>query len=212
MKKKLSILLASTLLFASMNFINASAYTTSNWMGSLDQSKSLSQISIPGTHDSAARVETISGTAKCQNLSITEQLNSGVRYLDIRCRHIENIFAIHHGMVYQKTNFGDVLNECINFLHNNPSERILISIQEEYKSSDNTRGFDDTLMINYITPTKNMWYTEDRIPTLEESKGKIVLIKKFIHSFNTSPKFVFWYTIPWCIAKIFSIWRHLISK
>src|SRR5687767_7668450 len=72
-----------------------------NWLTPLDGNLPLSQFSIPGTHDSGALVEPVSGTAKCQNLSIADQLNAGVRFLDIRCRHINDAFAIHHGAVYQ---------------------------------------------------------------------------------------------------------------
>src|SRR5688500_16988143 len=62
-------------------------YTMSNWMGSLPDATNVAQLSIPGTHDSGARTEPVGGTAKCQNLSIADQLTAGVRYLDIRCRH-----------------------------------------------------------------------------------------------------------------------------
>jgi len=81
-----------------------------NWMSSLNGSLSLSQFSIPGTHDSMALYEPVSGTAKCQNLSLGDQLNAGVRFIDIRCRHINNAFAIHHGSIYENANFDDVLN------------------------------------------------------------------------------------------------------
>ena len=87
----------------------------SNWMSALQDNVSLSQISVPGTHDSGATVEFPSGTAKTQNLTIAEQLSIGVRFLDIRCRHIDDSFAIHHGPVYQKLNFDDVLNAVYAF-------------------------------------------------------------------------------------------------
>src|SRR4051794_40583034 len=93
-----------------------------NWMAALNSSLYVSQLSIPGTHDSGARFEPFSGTAKCQNLTIAEQLNAGVRFLDIRCRHLDNAFTIHHGSVYQNITFDDVLNATIAFLSNNPTE------------------------------------------------------------------------------------------
>src|SRR5688500_6812528 len=101
-----------------------------NWMGSLSGSSLLSQFSIPGTHNSAARFEPFAGTAKCQNLTNSEQLNIGIRFLDIRCRHLDNCFTIHHGSVYQNINFDHVLNSCIEFLNSNPAETIVMIVKE----------------------------------------------------------------------------------
>ncbi len=115
-----------------------------NWMASKSNLLLVSQLSIPGTHDSGALYEPVSGTAKCQNLSIADQLNAGVRFLDIRCRHINDAFAIHHGSIYQNANFNDVLNAVIGFLNSNPSETVIMSVKEEHTPSGNTRSFEQT--------------------------------------------------------------------
>src|SRR5687767_170537 len=78
---------------------NLSAAPANTWMGALYDNVLVSQISIPGTHDSGARFEPFPGTAKCQNLTISQQLDAGIRFLDIRNRHIDNAFAIHHGNI-----------------------------------------------------------------------------------------------------------------
>lgn len=83
-----------------------------NWMSFIQGERKLSALSIPGTHDAGARYEPVSGTAKTQNLTIAEQLNAGVRFLDVRCRFVDDNFAIHHGPVYQHLNFDDVLQSC----------------------------------------------------------------------------------------------------
>jgi len=147
-------------------------------MGGVDGSQTVSQISIPGTHDSGALYEPISGTAKCQNLSITDQLNAGVRCLDIRCRHINNAFAIHHGQVYENENFDDVLNAVSTFLSNNPSETVLMSVKEEYTASGDTESFEQTFD-NYVTKNPGIWYLGANIPALNSVRGKIVLIRRF---------------------------------
>src|SRR5437764_13048815 len=71
-----------------------------NWMSSLNSSLYLSQFSISGTHESMALYESVSGTATCQSLSLADQLNAGVRFIDIRCRNLDNGFVIQHGSVY----------------------------------------------------------------------------------------------------------------
>jgi 1-phosphatidylinositol phosphodiesterase len=152
--------------------------TGTQWMGLCNGNLSLSQLSIPGTHDSGARYEPLSGTAKCQNLTIAEQLNVGVRFLDIRCRHINNTFTIHHGQVYQNINFDDVLNAVIGFLTANPTESVLMSVKEEHTPENNTRSFEATFNA-YVQQNPGKWYLKDTIPTLSQARGKIVLLRRF---------------------------------
>ncbi|MCR5792475.1 MAG: phosphatidylinositol-specific phospholipase C [Lachnospiraceae bacterium] len=181
-KKILSIALSLTLLLSGMAFApSAKAYTNSNWMGSISDNTCLTQISIPGTHDSGARKEPVYGTAKCQNLSIGDQLNAGVRYLDIRCRHIDNAFTIHHGVVYQDLNFDNVLNACTSFLNANPTETIIMSVKEEHNAENVTRSFEDTFR-SYVDRDPNRWYLGNTIPNLGQVRGKIVLLRRFASS------------------------------
>jgi 1-phosphatidylinositol phosphodiesterase len=149
-----------------------------NWMQSQTDATLLSEISIPGSHDSGALYEPVAGTAKCQNLIITDQLNNGIRFLDIRCRHIDNAFAIHHGSIYQHLNFDDVLNACFAFLAAHPTETILMSVKEEYDSSNVTRSFEATFMA-YVAKKPGGWYLGSSIPALGSVRGKIVLLRRF---------------------------------
>ncbi|UOQ70174.1 phosphatidylinositol-specific phospholipase C [Hymenobacter cellulosilyticus] len=160
------------------------AYTLANWMGSVDASLSLAQLSIPGTHDSGARFESIAGTAKCQTLTIGEQLNAGVRFLDVRCRHIDNSFTIHHGAVYQNLNFADVRAACLEFLRTNPTECIIMSIKEEHTPSNNSRTFEQTLNA-FLQENPDTWYVGESVPTLGQVRGKIVLLRRYA---ATTPK------------------------
>src|SRR5258708_7055942 len=73
---------AAFIIFTNFCF-SANASTNSDWMSSLDASKSIAEFSIPGTHDSGALFEHFSGTARCQSLTIGGQLDAGIRYLDI---------------------------------------------------------------------------------------------------------------------------------
>lgn len=150
----------------------------SHWMGALEDGKYLYELSIPGTHDSAALVETARGTAKCQRLNLAEQLAAGIRYLDIRCRHINNAFAIHHGPVYQELNFGDVLASVRSFLSSNPTETVIMSIKQEYDPESNTRSFAETFT-TYVNQDPALWYLGNSVPNLGEVRGKIVLLRRF---------------------------------
>lgn len=149
-----------------------------NWMTPLNGSLPLSQYSLPGTHDSGARFEPASGTAKCQDLTIADQLGAGVRFLDIRCRHINDAFAIHHGQVYQNMNFDDVLNAVFGFLSANPGEAVIMSVKEEYNASGDTRSFEATFD-SYVAKNPSKWMLGANIPTLDAARGKLVLFRRF---------------------------------
>ena len=149
-----------------------------NWLSNISDNTYLSKLSIPGTHDSGARYEPWSGTAKCQDLTISEQLSAGVRYLDIRCRRINDSFEIHHGAIYQNINFDYVLNSCSDFLTANPTETIIMSVKEEYDAENCTLSFEQ-IFKNYVAKKPALWHQESSIAKLGEVRGKIVLFRRF---------------------------------
>jgi 1-phosphatidylinositol phosphodiesterase len=122
--------------------------------------------------------EPFPGTAKCQNLSLAEQLNAGVRFLDIRCRHLNNAFVLHHGCVSQKADFQAVIGVVTRFLEKNPGECVIVSLKEESTASGNTRSFEQTFD-SYVTKNPGKWNLKADIPTLRSAKGKITLLRRF---------------------------------
>lgn len=149
-----------------------------DWMSSLDGGLPVSRISIPGTHDAGARFEPLAGTSKCQDLTITRQLEAGVRFLDIRCRHQNDLFNIYHGVVDQGATYASVLTEVFDFLTANPRETVIMSVKEEGASSGATRSFEETFD-SYVSRNPGKWWLGEGIPTLEAVRGKIVLFRRF---------------------------------
>jgi 1-phosphatidylinositol phosphodiesterase len=147
-------------------------------MGWLPPARSIAQLAIPGTHDSGARYKNWRGTAKCQNLSLSDQLKIGVRFLDVRCRHVHDGFLSYHGSVDQRLSFADVLKSCGSFLVQSPKECIIMSIQEEFKPAANTRKFDQNVQ-TYLAEDPKRWWLQDKIPTLSQAAGKIALFRRF---------------------------------
>lgn len=176
LKKVLSC--TAALLTAAAISLTAEDYTSANWMSQISDSTQLSAISIPGTHDSGATYESVYGTAKCQSLGISDQLEAGIRYLDIRCRNYEDAFVIHHGSVYQHLNFDDVLTACRNFLSENPTETIIMSVKEEYDAYGNSKSF-ETVFLEYMNTYSNLFWTHSYIPAIGDVRGKIVLLRRF---------------------------------
>jgi 1-phosphatidylinositol phosphodiesterase len=156
---------------------------TSNpdWMAGLKDDTLLSQLSMPGTHDTMSFYG--GDITQTQSMPLPTQLESGVRVLDIRCRHIADVFAIHHGVVFQNVFFGDVLNMGIDFLKKHPGESVLMRVKEEYEPENNTRTFEQTFA-DYYWKTWREWFwtpTSDN-PKLGEIRGKIVVLQDFAAS------------------------------
>lgn len=149
-----------------------------DWMRDLDGKLLLSELSIPGTHDAGARFEPLRGTARCQSLTIAEQLAAGVRFLDIRCWHLNDSFAIYHGPIDQKLTFAEVIEAVQGFLTANPGECVILSVNEESTASGNTRDFGQTFA-TYTAKNPSLWSLGEDIPTLAQARGKIVLFRRF---------------------------------
>ena len=150
-----------------------------DWMSKVKDDVKIHAISIPGTHETCSMYG--GPLVACQDLSIMDQLLSGVRFLDIRCRHINDCFMIHHDSVYQQLSFGTgVRDVCIQFLKQHPKEFIFMMVKEEYTPAENTRTFAET-MKSYLT---NDFYLQEGSHTLKEVRGKIVLIRRFDSSIS----------------------------
>ncbi|NBE50333.1 phosphatidylinositol-specific phospholipase C [Streptomyces boluensis] len=152
----------------------ATTLGTQDWMAGLGDGAALSSLTIPGTHDSGARFG--GPWTECQNTTIAEQLASGIRFLDVRCRAIDGSFAIHHGASYQELMFGDVLIACRDFLAAHPSETVLMRVKQEYSEvADAEFGavFTDYLDVR---GWRSLFAIGDALPSLGQARGKVVLI------------------------------------
>lgn len=155
-----------------------------NWMRELPGERLLTELSIPGTHDSGT-YRLGAGLAKCQSLSIEDQLQAGIRFLDIRCRYVpgEGVLTIHHGATYCMLNFDDVLRQITGFLQKNNQETVLMMVKQE-DSKESGQVFAnkvESYLANYAqwvytTPTDSKRPLTLR---LRDVRGKIVLLKRY---------------------------------
>ncbi|MEU5714959.1 phosphatidylinositol-specific phospholipase C [Streptomyces sp. NPDC020403] len=154
--------------------VTRQALTTQDWMGAVPGTTALQRLTIPGSHDSGARYG--GPWTECQNTTIAEQLNSGIRFLDVRCRITGGSFAIHHGASYQNLMFGDVLGACWDFLAAHPTETVLMRVKQEYSQESDAAFravFDDYLDNRGWRP---LFRIEPSLPSLGAARGKVVLL------------------------------------
>ncbi|MFE0652807.1 phosphatidylinositol-specific phospholipase C [Streptomyces sp. NPDC059534] len=152
----------------------AAAVDTRAWMGGHGDGTALQRLTIPGTHDSGARYG--GPWTECQNSTVAQQLDSGIRFLDIRCRVTGGSFAIHHGASYQNMMFGDVLVACRAFLAAHPSETVLMRVKQEY--SEESDAVFRSVFDDYLDGRgwRSLFRIGAGLPLLGEARGRVVLL------------------------------------
>lgn len=152
-----------------------------DWMITIPDSRRLSEISLPGTHDTMAYDSSLpfGNIARTQTMNLEQQLNSGIRYLDIRLAHKETYFQLHHGVVDLGYNFDYVLQTVISFLNRYPTETVIMRIKQEH-TSENDRKMLELFTKYYDKYKDSLWDRENSEnpynPKLFELRGKILIL------------------------------------
>ena len=144
-------------------------------MSNIPNDQSLSAVSIPGTHNTMAVYGGV--YAECQTWTLAKQLRAGIRYLDVRVRHVNGNLTIHHGVSYQRAHFGQVLEGVADFLREYPSETVLMRVKEELSETNDIYG----AVVGYIEhyATWDLLWHSRLVPTMGEARGKLIILQDF---------------------------------
>lgn len=210
----------------------------SSFLSSIPDNTHLSNILLPGTHESYAVCLVLANLttllnqtfsmallgwpiAACQNSNqtILQQLQSGIRVFDIRLAAINNATTLtaYHGIIDEDVSFADIIATFQAFLSSSEgqSETVVMSIKQENGSSVPDLTFSELVNKEVMAtsgsgssligkgvkqattggqplpapaPGKasvvaetigDVWYLENRVPTLGEVRGKIILFSRF---------------------------------
>lgn len=102
-----------------------------NWLAGLPDDTRLSELSIPGTHASAARRagEPFGAYGVAQALSLSDQLRLGIRALDLPVRLAANgRLYVHHGPTPQNLPLANALRQIQGFLKRHRGEFVLVAL------------------------------------------------------------------------------------
>lgn len=175
------------------------------WMQYLDDSMRLTDLSIPGTHNSAAGGYDVweggagSDYAECQVKNVKHQLLSGFRFLDLRIDcdagdRGKDKMKIFHGndfsiidSNYYCCTLQAVMSDVNEFLEKHPTECVLIRFKKEMdNSSDETwvSTFHE-YMAEHKGGEKNLPHSDymyipksNSLPTLGEVRGKWLIVSQ----------------------------------
>jgi 1-phosphatidylinositol phosphodiesterase len=153
--------------------------TNTDWMSWLPSGASLSELSIPGTHDTGA-YKAGGDIVLTQSMDLPEQLKSGIRAWDIRLgKDSDGRLKVYHGISKQGQDFeNEVLATASGFLDAHPTEVILMRIKHETGPSE---GF-DTLVKSGLDKYSRVYRGIVNNPALRDIRGKIVVLQQFTSS------------------------------
>ena len=188
MKKNLSILVTFIIILLGLTNCSQknSEITLANWMQAVNGKTPICKITIPATHDSGAL---LGGAAlQCQDITISEQLNTGIRGFDMRLQAEPNKkLGVYHSVQYQNITWEDnVLPDFIAFLKANPTETLVVSVKCE---NNDEEGYAKLLATSLQDSKNTPYFVKEFRPdlTLDECRGKIVFLHRSKVASDTYP-------------------------
>ena len=129
-----------------------------NWMKDLPDDIRVSEINLPGTHDSGTTYmrAAVSGSGRCQRLDISGQLNAGMRVLDLRLdeyggktqgEKVQKLMLNHDKMdcfesgdaLADQLTFAHVFDDVATFLYEHPDETVILYCSAEGNDKDKAK-------------------------------------------------------------------------
>jgi 1-phosphatidylinositol phosphodiesterase len=123
--------------------------------------------------------------SQCQALStpLAIQLQSGIRVLDVRLAVVDFRLIAYHGAYPQRTPFQEVLSTIHEFLTapSTSGETIVMSIKQEDFNKTPLPEFSALVHEEIFNGPggPDLWFFQNRIPTLGEVRGKVILFSRF---------------------------------
>lgn len=149
------------------------------WMSCIPQNVFYTMLSVPGSHDAAtSTVKLFTFSSKTQNKTIAEQLELGVRALDLRPSATDNL-EIKHGSTGTGVTLAQAIESMRSYLEKNPTEFIYATIHLEGSTNDNkTKNWSNKVYALVKAAVDGGYALEalSKDAKLADYKGKIIFI------------------------------------
>ncbi|KAI3361308.1 hypothetical protein L3Q82_013483, partial [Scortum barcoo] len=141
------------------------------WMAGIEDFRTLSLLTFPGTHDSMA----VHGGPEVerQALSLKDQLRAGIRFLDLKVFGLGDTLYVMQGVIYQHSTLKEVLDTVRAFLSEFKTEAVLISVEPESFEKKTVSEMVQSLISN----DQHVWVSSG-MPNMGQVRGKIVFLQK----------------------------------
>jgi len=161
----------------------------SQWMKPLADSRLVADLSLPGSHDACTAEGWKAGilemifemTAKCQDLTIAEQLKIGVRVFDLRPERTygDNGYELRcsHGIAPTKMLVADFFRTLKKFLADNPSEFCVLTVDISATSDTEAWKKEFTALLN-DDEFKGLFADFKPRLTVGEMRGRVLILSR----------------------------------
>lgn len=154
-----------------------------DWMGllgSIKRRRPITRLVIPGTHDSGAYAYAKTPMVRAQSLSIRQQLDAGVRALDLRVgvAYFSNTYWLYHGPVNLDVSVQSAITDVVNFLTANRTETVIIMLKQETGQNDISAAIN--LIVNQTLGAMLLRRDDRRLrwPSQEECAGRALVFSR----------------------------------
>ncbi|KAG8826189.1 hypothetical protein FRB91_007804 [Serendipita sp. 411] len=167
---------------ALLGTFEASTDPLASWMQSLPDDTSLTSLSIPGTHDSLTwNVTGIAASfTKTQDIPLFKQLDTGVRFIDLRVGEVNGMVNLFHGSVLldETAQLGDIFWGLYRWLDAHSTETVVVSIKVD--NGTTTASLEQTIY-DLVTgqDVADYWVQSAALPTLGAARHKAILLRRF---------------------------------
>ncbi|KAK7435778.1 hypothetical protein VKT23_019476 [Stygiomarasmius scandens] len=179
----------------------SSEQATCDWMAKVPDHTKLVHMNLPGTHDTATwnytqtTQDALLGYTgpiteakffQCQEHSVFQMLNEGIRVFDLRYAWNpgNQTIGFHHSqaLLAPTTRIEDVFFGLYSWLDKHPTETILVSLNHESGTGTPNNPELQELLYSIFNSdlAKRYWsQTNGTLGTLGESRGKLILLQRF---------------------------------
>jgi 1-phosphatidylinositol phosphodiesterase len=149
-----------------------------DWMAALDGQLELGRLTIPGTHDTAARQGGLK--AVTQSLDVQSQLTAGIRFFDIRLKDDAGVMRLFHDDVDERLEFEPgALEPMLAYLAGHPGETLIMSVMQAAAGDAAAFARDFEAL---LAGRPESFHVGADFPRLADVRGKIVLLRRFAGS------------------------------
>lgn len=170
-------------------------YKNKEWMAGIRDYTKLCDISIPGSHDAASiRKSCVRSVYSCQDRTITEQLEGGIRLFDIRIKVVQlnkTGFVTCHGDIGSSTGLNEyqslksVFDEFKSYLSRYSTEVVIASLKIDDWGVCRT-SYDKARALGYLKDFLEDYkvYKNSNMPYMKDVRGFIYLINRITNSLD----------------------------